>query len=213
MCYVCLDKNIFIQRVEHIVTYNKLAEGKLFPNSFKDYDTAFSKYKASADRKGFIFKLSKCVFDILTNRDCYMCGKKTTKTHQNGLDRIDSLVGYIENNVYSCCGNCNYMKNNYSYKHFMDKCLLIYNHIHPIIKPDTITNDIINIPVEENITNINLQENRYIVVSNKLSSEQIKENARLRKQKQRKLLKEKYGNEEYNKLRAKEIAEQRKKKE
>jgi len=206
----CLDKNIFIQRVEHIVTYNKLAEGKLFPNSFKDYDTAFSKYKASADRKGFIFKLSKCVFDILTNRDCYMCGKKTTKTHQNGLDRIDSLVGYIENNVYSCCGNCNYMKNNYSYKHFMDKCLLIYNHIHPIIKPDTITNDIINIPVEENITNINVQENKHIVVSNKLSQDQIKENARLRKQKQRQLLKEKYGNEEYNKLRAKEIAEQRK---
>ena len=208
----CLDKNIFIQRVEHIVTYNKLAEGKLFPNSFKDYDTSFSKYKSSADRKGFVFKLSKCVFDILTNRNCYMCGKKTTKTHQNGLDRIDSLVGYIENNVYTCCGNCNYMKNNYSYKHFMDKCLLIYNHTHPIIKVDTLTNDIIDIPIEENKTNINVQENRYIVVSNKLSQEQIKEKARLRKQKQRKLLKEKYGNEEYNKLRAKEIAEQRKKK-
>jgi len=206
----CLDKNIFIQRVEHIVTYNKLVEGKLFPSSFKDYDTSFSKYKSSADRKGFVFKLSKCVFDILTNRNCYMCGKKTTKTHQNGLDRIDSSIGYIENNVYTCCGNCNYMKNNYSYKHFIDKCLLIYNHTHPIIKVDTLTNDIINIPIQE--TNINVQENKHIVTSNKLSQDKIKENARLRKQKQRKLLKEKYGNEEYNKLRAKEIAEQRKKK-
>ena len=139
-----------------------------------------------------------------------MCGKKTTKTHQNGLDRIDSSIGYIENNVYTCCGNCNYMKNNYSYKHFIDKCLLIYNHTHPIIKVDTLTNDIINIPIQE--TNINVQENKHIVTSNKLSQDKIKENARLRKQKQRKLLKEKYGNEEYNKLRAKEIAEQRKKK-
>jgi hypothetical protein len=57
--FVMLNKDIFIQRVEHIITYNKLAEGKLFPNSFKDYDTSFTKYKSSADRKGFIFKLSK----------------------------------------------------------------------------------------------------------------------------------------------------------
>ena len=205
----CLDKNIFIQRVEHIVTYNKLAEGKLCPKSFKDYDTNYLSYKSRSDKKGLQFKMSKCVFDILTNRSCYLCGKQTTKTHQNGLDRIDSSIGYIENNVYTCCGNCNYMKNNYSYKHFIDKCLLIYNHTHPIIKVDTLTNDIIDIPVEE--TNITVQETNTIVKGNKLTAEQIKENARLRKQKQRKLLKEKYGNEEYNKIRANEIAEQRKK--
>ena len=203
----CLDKDIFIQRVEHIVSYNKLAEGKLFPNSFKDYDTNYSSYKSRSDKKELQFKMSKCVFDILTNRHCYMCGKKTTKTHQNGLDRIDSAIGYIESNVYTCCGNCNYMKNNYTYKEFIDKCLLIYNHNKQIeIAPD---NEIIN---SDEIDKPEIKENRTIVTGNKLSSEQIKEKARLRKQKQRQLLKEKYGNEEYNKMRAKEIAEQRKKK-
>jgi len=203
----CLDKDIFIQRVEHIVTYNKIAEGKLFPKSFKDYDTNYFSYKSRSDKKGLQFKMSKCVFDILTNRSCYLCGKQTTKTHQNGLDRIDSSIGYIENNVYTCCGNCNYMKNNYSYKYFIDKCLLIYNHNKEIeIIPN---NEIIEHPTSETIT---VQETNTIVKGNKLTAEQIKENARLRKQKQRKLLKEKYGNEEYNKIRAKEIAEQRKKK-
>ena len=203
----CLDKDIFIQRVEHIITYNKLAEGKLFPKSFKDYDTNYLSYKSRSDKKGLQFKMSKCVFDILTNRSCYLCGKQTTKTHQNGLDRIDSSIGYIENNVYTCCGNCNYMKNNYSYKYFIDKCLLIYNNQIKNIPQ----NEVIDIELD-NKEIVKVQETKTIVKSNKLSADHIKENARLRKQKQRKLLKEKYGNEEYNKIRAKEIAEQRKKK-
>ena len=47
---------------------------------------------------------------------------------------------------------------------------------------------------------------------NKKTDDEIKEAARLRKQKQREKLKEKYGDEEYKKMRAKEIAENRKKK-
>ena len=207
----CLDKDIFIQRIEHIITYNKLAEGKLFPNSFKDYKPIYESYILSSEQKRLEFNIEEYVFDKITAGPCYVCGKKPTINHYNGLDRINSAIGYIENNVYSCCSNCNYMKSNYTYKQIMDKCLLIYNHIHPTIEvninEEIPTNEEI-IPIEENIK---VQETRNIVKGNKLSSDDKKEIARLKKQKQRQALKERYGNEEYNKLRAKEIANYRKK--
>jgi hypothetical protein len=211
----CLDKDIFIERVEHIATYNKFVEGKLYPNSFKDYNPYYESYILRADQKGFIFDISEELFDTITNCPCYTCGKLSTKEHQNGLDRIDSSIGYIENNVYSCCGNCNYMKNNYSYKIFIDKCVLIYNKLNKktlIIEESHIQNEVVEIQNEIIVPEKKVKEMRTIVKGNKLSSDDIRELARIRKQKSREALKEKYGDEEYNKKRAKEIADHRKKK-
>ena len=214
----CLDKDIFIQRVEHIATYNKFVKGKLYPNAFKDYTPLYSAYMNSAEKRGIVFKIGKTVFSILTDASCYVCGKKTTKEHQNGLDRIDNSIGYLENNVYSCCGNCNYMKKNYTYKRFIDKCvsISIYNKIkidkEKLIIEDTLIQNVVidiqNVVVPEE----KIKEKKTIVKGNKLTPDEIKENARLRKQKQRDSLKERYGNDAYNKMHAKEIAEQRKKK-
>jgi hypothetical protein len=213
----CLNKYIFIQRIEHIVTYNKLAQGNLFPNSFKHYNPIYSKYISSANARKLDFKIDKFIFTIITNKPCYLCGKLNTEYHQNGLDRINSSIGYLENNVYSCCGNCNYMKNNYTYKEFIDKCLLIYNklQIDKIKKIKNISeNDVINTELDNHkIVNNDIQEKNIIVKGNKLSTTDRTEYNRIKKQEQRKLLKERYGNDEYNKIRAKEIAEQRKKKE
>jgi hypothetical protein len=208
-----LHKDIFVQCVEHIATYNKLVDGKLYPNAFKNYTPKYSSYKYSSNKKGFIFDISEVLFDNTTSKPCYMCGKLSTKEHKNGLDRIDSSIGYIENNIYSCCGNCNYMKNIYSYKMFMDKCVMIYNKINKglvSIEEPLIQNEIINDKLE--ISETPIKETKNIVKGNKLTSDDIKERVRLKKQKQREELKARYGNEEYNKRHAKEIAEYRKQK-
>jgi hypothetical protein len=107
------------------------------------------------------------------------------------------------------------MKSNYTYKRFIDKCVSIYNKIKLDKEKLTIEDSLIqnvvveiqNVVIEEKI-----KEKKTIVKGNKLTPDEIRENARLRKQKQRDSLKERYGNDAYNKMHAKEIAEQRKKK-
>ena len=207
----CLDKNIFLQRVEHIMTYNKFVEGRLFPDAFMDYSTNYPAYVKSAQSKSLQFELEEFEYDVISSQECYVCGKKNTTTHFNGLDRIDSNKGYNESNVHPCCANCNYMKNNYTYKDFMDKCIMIYNHNK--IENVVIENQLIEDEIVENkvIENQVVQEKRTIVKTNKLSSDQIKEKNRIKKQRQRERLIDKYGNEEYKKMRAKEIAEHRRK--
>jgi len=202
----CLDKNIFLQRVEHIMTYNTFVEGRLFPESFKHYKPSFKSYIDRSKEKDLQFELEEYDYDVITKKDCYLCGKKYNKEHSNGLDRIDSTIGYIKSNVHSCCANCNYMKNSYTYKEFMDKCMLIYNHnkLENII----IENQVIHNEVIENTV---VQEKRNIVKGNKLSSEQQKERNRMYKEKQREQLRARYGDEEYKRIRAKEIAEHRRK--
>ena len=58
-----LHKDIFVQCVEHIATYNKLVDGKLYPNAFKNYTPKYSSYKYSSNKKGFIFDISEDLFD------------------------------------------------------------------------------------------------------------------------------------------------------
>jgi hypothetical protein len=57
-----------------------------------------------------------------------------------------------------------------------------------------------------------VQELRQIVKGNKMTAEEKKEKERIRKQAQRDALRKKYGDEEYKKIHAKKIAEQRKNK-
>jgi hypothetical protein len=192
----CLGPTIFATRAKHISIFHKKIEGKLCPENFVDIvNVNYSKYKCSATFKKFDFLITKEYFDTKIKEQCYLCGKLPSLTHKNGLDRLDSLIGYIESNLQTCCGNCNYMKNNYKLDTFLDKCMLIsiyYFTQHRVIEPN--------------------QEINQIVPSNKMTQEQKREKERIRKQAQRDALRKKYGDEEYKKLHAKKIAEQRKKK-
>ena len=192
----CLDKQTFLQRIEHIMTYNKFVKGRLFPDAFRDYNPTFASYVDKCNKKDISFDITEYEFNECVKKNCYLCGKVNTITHSNGIDRMNSNIGYNKTNIYSCCANCNYMKNNSSYKEFMDKCLLIYEH--------SIKN--INIVLENVVL-----ETRDIVKGNKLTSEVRKEQNRINKQTQRDKLIAKYGNEEYRKMHAKQIAENRKK--
>ena len=176
---VSLSASIFVERAEHIATFHKKIDGLYCPHACKDIMSVnYATCKFSANSRKINFDLTKEAFYEKRKECCYLCGKENSETHQNGLDRIDSAIGYIETNLQSCCGSCNYMKNNYSLESFLEKCTLIaLNHK----------------PVDESI------EMNHIVAQNKLSKSEKKEIHDAKKEVKIQQLKERYSKEEIEK--------------
>jgi hypothetical protein len=86
----------------------------------------------AAKKRGYIWDISKELFLELSQQNCFYCGKEPSNQHAssqkyNGLDRVNNKIGYIPNNVVTCCYTCNSMKGKLSTTEF-------YNHIKSIIK-------------------------------------------------------------------------------
>ena len=57
------------------------------------------------------------------------CGKKPKINKALlGLDRLNNDLGYIKNNIGSCCKECNLMKNKLNYEEFIIKIRLILHN-------------------------------------------------------------------------------------
>lgn len=71
-------------------------------------------------KKNIEFKLNKYQCAELIIADCIYCGQKadTATGAYNGIDRIDSSFGYIEDNCTTACHNCNIGKNNLTFQQF-----------------------------------------------------------------------------------------------
>lgn len=262
----CSDE-VFIKRIEHILTFQNKISGNLYPQCFANHNSSsYSVYKSRAIKKQIDFLITISDYKNIVNNECYLCGKKSDETHINGIDRYDNNKGYILDNTKTCCCECNYMKKDYIFDDIINKFMLIYEKNkntyidNDVIVyednnelPNQLTNSIVYtnnaIPViassnndDKKDKNRNKQQthreriiqehgieyvrnkqrekmrrlrddNKNIVKNhNKKTDEEIREAARIRKQKQREILREKYGDEEYKEMRAKEIADNRKKK-
>jgi hypothetical protein len=223
-----LNDDVFVKRIEHILSYNQIIKhGKLYPHLFANHNTTnYNSYKYRANNKKNAFEITESQFVEIISKHCYICGKINTNDHCNGIDRFNNNIGYLFENCRTCCGECNYMKNNYSYDDIFEKFRLIYNHTisKNLIgacetKNGTADGVFLTTPIEQSSkeleTNHMMNENDSKIFTenkNKKSKEEIRENARIRKQEQRKRMVEKYGDEEYRKMHAKQVAENRKKK-
>ncbi len=190
-----VDNITFLQRIEHILKRNTMITGgNYFPDAFQNHQTVFySKYKKRAVQKGLAFELSVEDFDKLILENCYICGKKTDETHTNGVDRFDNQQGYTFHNSNACCGECNGMKKEIDYDILWAQFKKIYdNTLGKEMPKPSVT-----------VTNICSPN------ANKKSKTEIAEESKLRKQRQRQLMREKYGDEEFKKMRAAEIASYR----
>jgi len=89
-------------------------------------------YKRHADALGLQFELTMEDVRRISTQNCFYCGcvpNRVEGAHRkhanngkgylsayngkfiyNGIDRMDSTIGYIENNVVSCCFDCNVAK-------------------------------------------------------------------------------------------------------
>jgi hypothetical protein len=62
-------------------------------------------YKARANKQGVLFDLTKEDFNILLNGNCAYCHRSPSTWF--GVDRVVPSLGYVINNVVSCCWDCN----------------------------------------------------------------------------------------------------------
>jgi hypothetical protein len=109
------------------------------PSGEASFNALYSHYRWSAKKRGYNFNLSKENFKKLTSSDCFYCGEKPSKENRNGkstqspyiyngIDRIDNTIGYEENNVVSCCEQCNKSKRMMSSKDFISWIKKVYEH-------------------------------------------------------------------------------------
>ena len=114
------------------------------PGNEAAFNRVFDNYKRDAKRRGLVFQLTKNNVKELSMAPCAYCGappkqvgrpsRNTTPSRQsmfvhNGIDRIDSGVGYVLNNVVPCCKQCNRAKSDLSYEEFAYWIARAYQHL------------------------------------------------------------------------------------
>lgn len=106
------------------------------PPTVASFNALYSSYKRRSEKKKIVFELTKEEFKIITSKNCFYCDQtpeqryKTQEYHEdyvyNGIDRIDSAVGYCINNCLPCCGYCNKAKFTMSQNEFYKKVEKLY---------------------------------------------------------------------------------------
>jgi len=64
-----------------------------------------TKYKGRAEKKGVPFELTKEKFEKMNLDDCEYCQRSPTTWF--GIDRIVPEKGYVDDNIVTCCWDCN----------------------------------------------------------------------------------------------------------
>jgi hypothetical protein len=112
----------------------------LLPNNEAIINGLFGRYKRSADLRGLEWQLTLEQFKSTLFQPCVYHGGEPTHVNSrinrpgqvicNGIDRIDSSLGYIPSNVAPACWECNRMKGAMSTDEFKARITQIYEHLH-----------------------------------------------------------------------------------
>ena len=112
---------------------NIFAQKKSKTNNEVCINRIFTSYKNGAKRRGFIFEVDIEYFSIILIKNCHYCGIEPLQKIKvkdnfflyNGIDRKNSSLGYVKNNLLPCCFICNRGKSNMNYKDFKKHLLRI----------------------------------------------------------------------------------------
>lgn len=109
--------------------------------------TVMATYRVHARNKNKEFALTRDQFSSLLFAPCNYCGTdpcnqylasspghtgtraKDILVFYNGVDRVDSTLGYTLDNVVTCCALCNQAKNDLSLKDWLNHCKKIIEHL------------------------------------------------------------------------------------
>jgi hypothetical protein len=125
-----------LERVKENIKKATLAN--TMPLGIATFNELLRSYKKRAIEKGLCFELTQDQFEKLTKSNCVYCGQEPSGVYRantrngeyiyNGVDRIDSTLGYTVDNCIPCCKRCNQGKNNMPYDEFMNWIARVYSH-------------------------------------------------------------------------------------
>jgi hypothetical protein len=96
----------------------------------------FTRYKRQAYERHLSFQLTKDQVRSLILSPCHYCGdieSNLVRQHKtefacNGIDRVDSSLGYFLENCVPCCSPCNWMKLDMTLVDFSKRVCKIAKH-------------------------------------------------------------------------------------
>lgn len=111
-------------------------------NPHQPFRVQYYRYKRSARKREIEWHLSFLQFTDMAKRNCAYCNAAPRKyksrlrrgrgaeiiTLMNGIDRIDSDVGYADHNCVPCCSTCNMMKMTLTGIEFIKQVARIYDY-------------------------------------------------------------------------------------
>jgi hypothetical protein len=112
-------------------------QGKELATGVAQMNSMFATYRRSAVARGFEFKLSREQFENLVKKSCVYCGEEpkfrqkkelSSGVLANGIDRLDSLSGYLLENCVPCCRVCNRAKSDMTLEEFKAWVARVHNN-------------------------------------------------------------------------------------
>lgn len=119
------EANAEYQRQYRIKNKDRLDKYKKSPH------VRYTVYQRNAKNKNRNFDLSEDDFIEISKRPCVYCGEYSDTYNGepfNGIDRIDSSLGYSIENCVPCCATCNRMKMDLDVNDWMGKMKQIINY-------------------------------------------------------------------------------------
>lgn len=130
----------------------RVSEGKRKSQGASGLTSLFTSYRKRAKEHNRPMTLTREEFEELTRRNCSYCGDapssvrtlKRWKGRQieaavraqqhsayiyNGLDRLDSSLGYTKENSVACCTKCNRAKNDMPVSEFREHVTKMFTHL------------------------------------------------------------------------------------
>lgn len=110
------------------------------PSGIAGAKEIYRSYRDRCKKTGREFSIQFDQFLELSQKSCFYCGSAPINGHvrndrngqfiYNGLDRLDSDVGYLLKNVVPCCKVCNIAKHTMSKSEFLMWIDLVHTHQH-----------------------------------------------------------------------------------
>jgi hypothetical protein len=122
VCNVVVYNKTFNENTNKCIEcYNKSLDSNKVRNPRDKVKNKIYDIKSGAKKRDINMELSDDEISKIIQLNCHYCGDNDTDM-VCGIDRIDSMKGYIKSNCVPCCEQCNLMKNSRTQDDFIKIC-------------------------------------------------------------------------------------------